>query len=74
MNRPSRIEPPHPYGYRLALLRCWGREDEADRLLNALNAVQRAFGHPDYIMPEPLEKCGDLEPKKLPNGRYQVAA
>jgi hypothetical protein len=53
-------EPPYPYGYRLALLRCWGEEERAQNLLDALNQFQRAFDHPDYAMPAPLKTSEQL--------------
>jgi hypothetical protein len=46
--------PPSDYAYRLALLRTWGDYHQAAHLLESLNRVQRAFGYPDYDMPEPL--------------------
>ncbi|MDB5584349.1 MAG: hypothetical protein JWR80_9525 [Bradyrhizobium sp.] len=69
-------QPPHPYGCQIAIMRCHGREADAAKLLDALNCIQRAFGFPDYDMPEPYptSERADLEPKELPNGRYQVAA
>ena len=36
--------PPGRSGTHLALLRHWGRENEARRYLDALNRVQAAFG------------------------------
>jgi hypothetical protein len=58
-------EPPYPYGYRLSLLRCWGEEERAQNLLDALNQFQRAFDHPDYAMPPPLTTFHDHTAESL---------
>lgn len=82
---PNPNEPPSPHGYRIQLLRTWGREDEAQALLDSLNRIRRAVRQPEYAMPEPLatglpELCAcpaeraDLDPKELPDGSFQVAA
>jgi hypothetical protein len=38
--------------WQLAVMRAHGREEEAQASLDALNKIQRAFGFPDYEMPE----------------------
>lgn len=39
---------------RVRFLMHSGREDEAKALLDALNRIQRAFGYPEYPLPDPL--------------------
>jgi hypothetical protein len=48
------MTPPFPWSRDLALLLAWGDDTEAEHLLAQLNRVQRAFGQPEYTMPEPL--------------------
>lgn len=41
------------HDYRLATMVARGERERAETLLAALNKVQRAFGRPEFDMPEP---------------------
>jgi hypothetical protein len=74
----SRRYPPAPYGWDLLCLRSNGKHKQARRLLASLNATQRAFGLPDYDMPEPyagLQSVGLTEVHGDPflNSRKEAA-
>jgi hypothetical protein len=50
--------PNYPRGneaWDLAVMQAQGRHAEAERLLGAMNQIQRSFGHPPYDMPPPAE-------------------